>query len=190
MSGFAIIEGRSLKEKYMVMMKKKPIIVLVVVLVLIVGASLLWKNNYQTGTTNEDILSDEETGDEQTTGTPANETFSDNSWVLEKVTLNNRPVDMNVNVEQVLNITFKKSDKSFNGFGGCNSFSGNYSAFAPNRFSFGDVISTKKYCSGASSLEDEVLNAMGRVHTFEVNGEKLVLKSNDGETVIEYKKAI
>jgi putative lipoprotein len=118
------------------------------------------------------------------------ETFANNNWLLESATVDGTAVDMNVNVPAALTLNFDKTKKGYSGFAGCNDFSGTYSASAPDNFSFGATVSTKKYCMESSGLESKVFSAMGKVQMFSITGGKLILETHDGKSKLVYKQAI
>lgn len=124
------------------------------------------------------------------TPTPFVETFAANNWLLESITVDGSNVDMNVNVPAPLTLNFDKTKKGYNGFAGCNNFSGTYAASAPNNFSFGDTIANKKFCTKSSGLENSLFKAMGRIQLFMITNGKLILTNLDGKTKIIYSPAI
>jgi heat shock protein HslJ len=119
------------------------------------------------------------------------EKFADNNWLLVGLVVDEKAVDMNVKVPQAMTLNFDKAKKTYNGFAGCNSFSGSYTASGADKFAFGSTVSTKMYCLDSSDLENRLMTAMERVSSYMITAEgNLVLKSNDGKAKIEYKPAI
>lgn len=117
------------------------------------------------------------------------ETIPTQNWVLWRVTLNNKNVDMNVNVPQALTLQFDTKNKTVSGFSGCNSFSGPYIAGANNSFKFGALAATMKACAASMDLESSILSAMNNVTGAWMKGEQLVLDSKDSSTEIVYSQA-
>lgn len=122
---------------------------------------------------------------------PASEKFADNNWLLTGFVVDGKAVDMNVNVPQALTLNFDKVKNTYNGFGGCNSFSGTYTFSAADKFDFGAIGATKKGCVESGQLESKLFQAMDKVDRFMITAEgNLVLKDGNGQLKIEYKKAI
>ncbi len=117
------------------------------------------------------------------------ETFAQNNWLLESGSTGGSKINMSVNVPQPMTLNFDMTDKSYTGFGGCNSFGGTYVSSTPNNFSFGATVSTKKYCLESSGLENSLFEAMGHVQTFQISAGKLILRGS-AETELVYTPAI
>jgi heat shock protein HslJ len=123
--------------------------------------------------------------------TPADEKFADNNWLLVGFVANGSAVNMDVNVPAPMTLNFDKAKNTYDGFAGCNSFSGGYASASAGKFSFGATAATKKYCAATSSLENSLLGAMGKVTDYMITAEgNLVLKDLNGQTKIEYKPAV
>lgn len=76
------------------------------------------------------------------------------------------------------NIHFKLDTGRVTGFAGCNTMFGSYT-LTGDSLSFGGVASTKMFCEQTQHLEDAFLRALNAVQTYEVNGNELLLKSNN-----------
>jgi heat shock protein HslJ len=113
------------------------------------------------------------------------------NWLLDKLVLGGKAVDMNVNVPQALTLNFDSGiEGNYSGFAGCNGFSGTYSRSGSDGFSFGATASTKMYCMESSALESKIFEAMGDVSKYQVQSGNLIFSSADGQTKIQYKPAI
>lgn len=73
-------------------------------------------------------------------------------------------------------ISFQVDEKKFNGNGGCNQISGNYT-IDKKALHFGEVRSTKMSCPDLA-FETTFLETLGRVERYEMNGNDLLLKRN------------
>jgi putative lipoprotein len=118
------------------------------------------------------------------------ETFAEYNWLVDAATLDGKSVNMNADVPAALTLNFDMSKKTYSGFAGCNDYSGAYKAAAPNGFSFGATVSTKKFCADSADLENDLFAAMGKITKFAIQNGVLVLSSADGKTTITYKMAI
>jgi heat shock protein HslJ len=120
---------------------------------------------------------------------PAQDRFANNNWLVVGIVVDEKKVDMNVNVPQPLTLNFDKAKKAYNGFAGCNSFSGTYTASGADKVDLGATVSTKKYCVESSALENKLFTAMDKVDSFMITPEgNLVLKGPGVK--IEYKPAV
>ena len=72
------------------------------------------------------------------------------------------------------------------GSGGCNQYRAPYTADGA-RLTFGPVISTKRACldEGANRQETAYFNALEKVASFTMTGERLVLRDAGGATLLE-----
>ena len=81
-------------------------------------------------------------------------------------------------------IQFNISGGKINGNGSCNSFGGK-ATIVGNTLSFGNIFSTKMYCTEVQSIENEFLRQLQRVNRYEINGKKLILFNGD-DAVLEF----
>lgn len=85
-------------------------------------------------------------------------------------------------------MAFEANTKHLSGCAGCNRIFGSYTTGdKAGTISFGDIASTKMMCADMK-LEDNVLNAMGKVEAFKVKGNSLKLLDSKGKTLIELTK--
>lgn len=100
--------------------------------------------------------------------------------------------DMTVNTqdaEKEAYLGFNSAEKQMNGCAGCNRIFGPYTTGdKAGSISFSNVASTRMMCADMS-VEDKVLEAMGKVAAFKIKGGKtLTLKDAAGESLIVLKK--
>lgn len=103
----------------------------------------------------------------------------------EIVEVDNKPVS----AEETPFLGFNVAEKQLYGNAGCNSLMGNLETDEnqPDGLSFGALGSTKRMCADMAA-EDAVLQALGAVKGFALDGENLVLKGADGSELMELKK--
>jgi heat shock protein HslJ len=92
-------------------------------------------------------------------------------WVL--VQMKGVPVQQSESRRDAF-LTFETGEKRFNGNGGCNQVSGNYT-IERNRISFGEVVSTKMSCNDIE-FENVFISTLGSIDRYEVLGNELLLK--------------
>lgn len=120
---------------------------------------------------------------------PSDDKFASNNWLFVGLVVDGKKVDSNVNVPQAMTLNFDKAKDTYNGFAGCNSFSGKYTFSGVDKIDLGATVSTKKYCMESSALESKLFQAMDKIDSYMITPEgNLVLKAAD--TKIEYKPAI
>lgn len=92
-------------------------------------------------------------------------------WKL--VELRGQPVP---GLEREPHLILKAEDGRVTGFGGCNTFSGDYTLDeARSRISFGQLISTQKACSSGMDVERKFGEVLGQVDNYSVSGDRLTL---------------
>ena len=68
--------------------------------------------------------------------------------------------------------------------GGCNAMSGLLTVTAPNTFSIGPMMGTKRACIGTLMQSDtEISNYLSRVSRYSLNGQTLTLSTTNGDTL-------
>lgn len=94
-----------------------------------------------------------------------------------------------VSAEETPFLGFNVAEKQLYGNAGCNSLMGNLETDEnqADALSFGALGSTKRMCADMAA-EDAILQALGAVKGFALDGEKLVLKGADGSELMELKK--
>ena len=76
------------------------------------------------------------------------------------------------------------------GNAGCNSLGASYTLSEGGRIAIGPVRQTKMYCDEPRmALEARVVGAMARTVRLEISGEKLVLRAEGGEALLELERA-
>lgn len=111
-----------------------------------------------------------------------------NNWTLNRVTVDQKKINMDVNVSNPITLQFDSAKNTYSGFAGCNSFSGTYSAQDNFVFSFGTTVSTKMACPSLN-LEEAIFKAMSQTTRYGVKGTQLVFESTDGYTQLLYDPA-
>ena len=97
-------------------------------------------------------------------------------WVAYE--LNGKPVD-----GPTLDYT---SDK-VSGTGGCNRFNGSISV-EDDAVQIGPLASTRMVCEGKAEIEAQYFAALEAARSLVIEGESLVLKSDDGHVLVKFKK--
>ena len=83
-----------------------------------------------------------------------------------------------------LTLVFRTEDE-FTGFGGCNDIGGSYQMGDGDALSFTEVLGTQRSCGAeADALEAQYLAALGRVSVYELTGDRLTLRADDGATQV------
>jgi heat shock protein HslJ len=78
-----------------------------------------------------------------------------------------------------------RTDTEFTGFGGCNDIGGTYETGEGDALSFTEVLGTQMSCGAeADALEAQYLAALGRVSVYELTGDRLTLRADDGATQV------
>jgi heat shock protein HslJ len=82
------------------------------------------------------------------------------------------------------------ADGTLSGEGGCNAFNGSYKLNG-NQITIGPLASTKKYCvdpAGVMDQETQYLAALQTAATYQVQGTKLELRTQDGALAVQFNK--
>ena len=80
------------------------------------------------------------------------------------------------------------ADRKFSGTVGCNTFGGEYKVNG-NEMTFSNIFSTLMFCEGISDQETMVLNILSnQTLTVEMNGNRMMLTSVDGTSLIVLEK--
>lgn len=189
---------------------KKNLVIALLVIALAILAYVIWAD---TGTNNQDASTEAQNqnnniaeppppppaptpspnpnpqGPDDVSPAPSDDKFASNNWLFVGLVVDNKKVDSNVNVPQAMTLNFDKAKDTYNGFAGCNSFSGKYTFSGPDKIDLGATASTKKYCIESSALENQLLGAMDKAESYMITPEgNLVLKGPNMK--IEYKPAI
>lgn len=187
------------------MSRQNMFIALVVVLVIALGI-VIWMNNSKetiapeisNNTQNTDSESEEANSNSngaEILPINENEEFektlgaTSTNWTLWKATVNQKALDMSMNVPAPLTLQFDVEKNTYSGFAGCNSFTGTYSSADNYVFDFGATASTKKACPATMELENGILQAMDKAISYGIKGEQLVFTSEDGYTELVYDQA-
>ena len=103
-------------------------------------------------------------------------------WEIMEV--NNQPVS----AEQTPFLGFDVNKGQLYGNAGCNSLMASFGiSKSANELSFDAIGSTKRMCRDMAT-EDAVLQALGAVKSFALDGDKLTLNDADGRELLELKK--
>ena len=109
-------------------------------------------------------------------------TWANTRWVL--IEMKGVPVQLS-NTRRDAYISFNADEKRFNGNGGCNQVSGNYS-IDKNKIDFTEVISTKMSCDDIG-FEQVFLATLDKVNRFEEKDIRLMLK-NDKDVILMFER--
>ena len=91
--------------------------------------------------------------------------------------------------EKTPQIQFDSSSKRFSGSDGCNQIMGSFNT-ADDHLSFGQIASTKMMCPDANSLTaTQYQQALAKVKSYRASSQLLVLFDQNGQTLIDFKKA-
>jgi heat shock protein HslJ len=105
------------------------------------------------------------------------------SWQVVGVNTGSGAVESSALTEE-LTLVFRTDDE-FSGFGGCNDIGGSYDEGDDGSLTFTEVLGTQMSCGAeADALETQYLAALGRVSTYELTGDRLTLRANNGETQV------
>ena len=87
------------------------------------------------------------------------------------------------------NITLKFADGSATGSAGCNQYRSSYTT-SGSELKFGMTISTKRACLEPAMNRQEVayLDALNKVASYEITGDRLLLKDAANTTLLEFAK--
>ncbi|NKI26646.1 META domain-containing protein [Arenibacter sp. 6A1] len=102
----------------------------------------------------------------------AKEAITDTKWVL--TVLEGATVGATENGKE-LHFVLNSKDNTINGFFGCNIVNGSYTLEAGNRIRFENLITTRMACPDAEVNEAEVLNVLGMVDNYTLNGDTIML---------------
>lgn len=92
-----------------------------------------------------------------------------------------------VNAEVAPFLGFNVAEKRLYGNAGCNSVMGELQSNEAGSIDFLGVASTKRMCADMAT-EDAILQAMGAVKGFSIEGEKLTLTDAEGKPLMELKR--
>lgn len=188
-------------------MTKQNVLITIIVILLVAIGVIIWMNNSkeiiapEVSNTTQNTNSDVEPTNSNSNGAeimPINENeefekeleANGNNWLLSKVTVNQKAVDMSMNVPAPLTLQFDTTNNTYKGFGGCNNFSGTYTSADNYVFDFGATVSTKMACPVTMELENSIFKAMDDAVSYGVKGNALVFTSKDGYTELVYTPAI
>ena len=87
-------------------------------------------------------------------------------------------------------ITLKFADGSATGSGGCNQYRATYTE-SGSSLTLGPVAATKRACvePERNRQETEYFDALGRVTSFAISGDRLALRDASGTTVLEFTRS-
>lgn len=102
-------------------------------------------------------------------------------WKIEQV------AGIPVNAENEAFLGFDVQENRLYGNAGCNSVMGGLQSKEPGKLAFESVASTKRMCADMAT-EDAILQAMGNVKAFDLQGEALMLTDAEGNVLMQLKK--
>lgn len=80
-------------------------------------------------------------------------------------------------------MTFDKEDSHVYGTGGCNHFTGGFSATASGGLTLSQVASTRMFCIHDMEIEDRFFSIFDKVHEYRISDGTLSLISQGGTTL-------
>ncbi|TFH22090.1 MAG: META domain-containing protein [Myxococcales bacterium] len=80
-------------------------------------------------------------------------------------------------------LVLERSESEAGGFAGCNRFFGTYTR-SLDSLSLGSLGSTRKSCKRVMETEQAILAALEKTTRFRIEGERLILRSRDGELAV------
>ena len=81
------------------------------------------------------------------------------------------------------------ADGTLTGSAGCNTYQAGYEVGADNAITIGPAISTMMACGepeGIMEQEQEYLTALGTVATYQINGDRLNMRTAEGSTAVDF----
>jgi heat shock protein HslJ len=84
-------------------------------------------------------------------------------------------------------LTLQYTTDKVSGSGGCNRFTGPI-AIEDDAVQIGPLASTRMMCEGKTKIEGKYFAALEAARTFALDGETLVLKGEDGDVLVKYRK--
>ena len=103
-------------------------------------------------------------------------------WVIVEVN------DKSVSAEETPFLGFEVNEGQLYGNAGCNSLMANFDlSKTSGELTFDAIGSTKRMCADMA-MEDAILQALGEVRSFALDGENLKLNNADGKELMELKK--
>lgn len=90
-------------------------------------------------------------------------------------------------MDRDVHITFSGAENSISGNTGCNKFFGSFSVDGKS-LQFEDMGQTKMYCEEYMEVERAFNNNIGRVSQYSFEDDKVLLKDEEGNTLLELKK--
>ena len=103
-------------------------------------------------------------------------------WVIVEVN------DKSVSAEETPFLGFDVNEGQLYGNAGCNSLMANFDlSKTSGELTFDAIGSTKRMCADMA-MEDAILQALGEVRSFALDGENLKLNNADGKELMELKK--
>lgn len=92
-----------------------------------------------------------------------------------------------LNGKAVAGPTLDYAADKVSGTGGCNQFNGPIS-IEDDAVQIGPLASTRMMCEGKSEIETQYFAALEAARTFVLDGDTLVLKSEDGHVLLKFRK--
>ena len=114
----------------------------------------------------------------QVTGTPRTgaASITGTRWVLQ--TLRGKEAGVGAGAKAPF-FTLQGAEPRVSGFAGCNQFTGGYQ-LEPGKLSFSQLAMTMKACPEGMDLEREVAKLLEETRAFELSGDRLELRAEDG----------
>ncbi|MEM8606632.1 MAG: META domain-containing protein [Myxococcota bacterium] len=111
------------------------------------------------------------------------EKFMDAEWVLSE--LEGAPAAKGAGGKSPT-LTLHGTEKRASGFAGCNRFTGGYELGDEGTLRFPGVAMTMMACPDGMELEQSYSKALGATTSYEIEGNSLVLKAEDGRVVARF----
>jgi heat shock protein HslJ len=100
---------------------------------------------------------------------------TDKEWTL--VSIEQQPLD-SATIQRLPTLELVSAESRASGFAGCNRFAGSYT-LSSGSLEFGPLALTRMACPSGMDLENRFAAVLGRVRSYRMNGERLVLVSGD-----------
>lgn len=120
-----------------------------------------------------DMLQQEKIGNDQLVG---------KEWILQSFIDNSESIKLLPDSE----ITIQFDQDEVTGSGSCNRYFGSYKIIDTNNISIGPLASTEMACPDIMEQEMKYLTAIQKINTIQVTENKLILSSDDDQTVLEF----
>ncbi len=106
-------------------------------------------------------------------------------WGLTEIVLEGSPIEDVVRARAEIIL---EKDQRAHGYGGCNRFTGKY-LLKDGEVKFEAMASTKMYCMDTMAVEDAFFKALYEVRFIDLDGGRMIMRSQDGSTQLIFRPA-